>query len=63
MSASDVAEEVGGAVATAVARSLIELAVQKLGGDIERARSLLSVEEIRLANLAADAIERERGLR
>ena len=52
----DVAEAVG----VEVARSLIGLAVQKLGGDVQRARELLTEEEIRLANLAADAIERER---
>lgn len=56
MSVEDVAE----GLAVEVAKSLIELAVQKLGGNIDRARAILSVEEIRLANLAADAIERER---
>lgn len=60
MSAGDVAEAVGEAVATEVARSLISLAVQRLGGNVEHARELLSEEEIRLANLAADEIERRR---
>lgn len=48
------------AVGVEVARQLIGLAVQKLSGDVEKARELLTEEGIRLANLAADEIERER---
>lgn len=56
MSIENMAETVG----VEVARQLIGLAVQKLSGDVEKARELLTEEGIRLANLAADEIERQR---
>ena len=48
---------------TAVALGLFKLALDLLGGDKEKAQELLSQAAVDRANLAADEIERARGLK
>ena len=60
---SDELKSIALAAAEETAKLLLREAISQLGGDVKRARELLSEEEISLANATADAIEIERGLK